>query len=106
MPEADATGCGGTESHQAGKADTLFCDLADHDALQARSVRVPERIDRMFTVRIFLTGGVVLDLLSASERADHAEAVHTAGKFEILTFFFECTRRRGALMIGNPWASR
>src|ERR1700746_2029959 len=80
MAKADAAGCGGPKRHQAGKANTLFRDLADHDALQMRSLRVPEKVYRMFAIRIFLASRIVHDLLSACERADDTETVHPAGK--------------------------
>ena len=80
MTEADAARRGGTKRHQAREAHALFRDLADHDALEVRRLRVPEKVNRMFAIRVFLAGGVVNDLLSASKRADDAKAVNSAGK--------------------------
>jgi len=80
MPEADAAGCGGAQRHQAGEADPLFRDLADHDALQARRLGIPQQVNRMFPIGIVLGGLVVGDLLAAGQRPDHAEAVDAARK--------------------------
>ena len=55
-------------------------DLADHDALQLRGLGIPQQIDRMLAIGIFLAARVVHDLLAARERADDAEPVHAAGE--------------------------
>ncbi len=61
MAEADAARRRRAQRHERGKADALFRDLADHDALEFRRGRVPHEIDGMLAVGIgLIVGGMIV----------------------------------------------
>src|SRR5262249_31701999 len=80
MPKADTARRRRAQRHQAREPDALLGDLADHDALQLGRLRIPEQIDRVLAIGVFLARRVVRDRLAAGEGADDTEAVDPAGK--------------------------